>query len=104
MSDGVTEFVSSITLPSDDYLALQFRMAQAAPDLAPIDNFGKGSTRCAQVNAGSLISFTDRLSRQNQQDVRNSTLLAQLAADKACPRYAKPMDWYKFYIDVLARV
>ncbi|PDO89828.1 hypothetical protein [Kosakonia sacchari] len=58
----------------------------------------------AQVNAGSLISFTERLDGQNKQDVQNSTLFAQLAADKHCNRYTAPMDWYRFYVNVLGQI
>lgn len=53
------------------------------------------------VNQGSLVSFVTGLNPQNQADVLNSTLLAQLAATKKHDRQKKTADWYAFYHMVL---
>ncbi|XP_028411409.1 uncharacterized protein LOC114533970 [Dendronephthya gigantea] len=62
---------------------------------------GKGQ---AFVDAGSLVSFTEKLSGQNKEDVLNSTLLAQLAASKKHDRQTDSANWYKFYTDVLMKI
>jgi hypothetical protein len=59
------------------------------------------ATDVVQVNLGSLCSFSEKLSAQNREDVMNSTLFAQLAANKEHDRFLKPKDWYKTYFDVL---
>jgi hypothetical protein len=53
------------------------------------------------VDAGSVVSFVSGLSADHQIAVLNSTLLAQLAANKQFDREQSPMDWYKFYRNVL---
>ena len=56
------------------------------------------------VDAGSLVSFTDKPNAQNKADVLYSTLLAQLAANKKHDREGEPSNWYKEYINVLTNV
>ncbi|KAL6304757.1 hypothetical protein BKA93DRAFT_262096 [Sparassis latifolia] len=51
------------------------------------------------VNAGSTQSFVGNLSQLNKEDVLNSTLLAQLAANVASPD--DKTKWYKKYKEVL---
>ncbi|KAL6304732.1 hypothetical protein BKA93DRAFT_825611 [Sparassis latifolia] len=51
------------------------------------------------VNAGSVQSFVGNLSQLNKEDVLNSTLLAQLAANMASPD--DKTEWYKKYKEVL---
>lgn len=58
----------------------------------------------AQVNAGSLTSFTQNLSGQSKSDVQNSTLFSQLASDYKFDRYTAPMDWYRNYVTVLGQI
>lgn len=58
------------------------------------------------VDAGALLSFinpTLQLEQtiQNQDDVLNSTLLAQLASDKKYSRFSKSKDWYNFYTEIM---
>lgn len=57
-----------------------------------------------EVVAGSLASFTSKLSGQQLEDVQNSTLLAQLAASKKYPKQEQVTDWYKFYGYVLGKL
>ena len=56
------------------------------------------------VDCGSLVSFTENLSEQNKEDVLNSTLLAQLAANKKYDRKTQHDEWYTFYMKVLENV
>ena len=58
----------------------------------------------AKVVAGSLASFTSRLSGQQMEDVQNSTLLAHLAANEKFPDQKDAVDWYKFYSEVLSNL
>lgn len=52
----------------------------------------------------SLSSFVSGVTPQHQEDVLNSTLLAQRAATKAFPDDLDIMDWYKKYFEVLTAV
>ncbi|CAB4015155.1 Hypothetical predicted protein, partial [Paramuricea clavata] len=56
------------------------------------------------VDAGSLVSFTEKLTGQNKANVLNSTLLAQLAASKKHDRQTEADKWYKEYTNVLMNV
>jgi hypothetical protein len=56
------------------------------------------------VDLGSTVSFVSGVSSDNQDDVLNSTLLAQLAANKKFDREKDTPNWYKFYADVLGNV
>jgi hypothetical protein len=56
------------------------------------------------VALGSLVSFVAGVSEENQADVLNSTLLAQLAANKKFDRENDTENWYKFYRDVLENI
>ena len=58
----------------------------------------------AKVVAGSLASFTSGLSGQRMDDVQNSTLLAQLAANEKFPDQKDAVDWYNFYGEVLSNL
>ena len=56
------------------------------------------------VDAGALVSFTNRLSAQNKEDVLYGTLLAQLAANKVADRTKQTKAWYEKYVDVLSNI
>ena len=56
------------------------------------------------VDSGSLVSFTNKLSGQNKEDVLNGTLLAQLAADGVADRTKDTDTWYAQYVDVLSHI
>lgn len=58
----------------------------------------------AYVCGGSTVSFVAGVSPQSQRDGLNSTLLAQLAANKAHDRENDTVNWYKFYRNVLENV
>ena len=60
--------------------------------------------KAGYVDLGSLVSFVAGVSEQSQADVLNSTLLAQLAANKAHDRENDTENWYKFYRNVLENV
>lgn len=56
------------------------------------------------VNLGSLVSFVAGIDGQDRSDVLNSTLLAQLAANKKFDRERDTENWYKFYRNVLENI
>lgn len=56
------------------------------------------------VDSGSLVSFVSGIGKQNREDVLNSTLLAQLAANKKFNRQEQIEEWYQFYVDVLSKL
>lgn len=63
-----------------------------------------GEEGAAVIDAGSMISFLGSVSKQHQDDVKNSLLLAQLAANKYCNREDNAAEWYKKYQEVLETV
>jgi hypothetical protein len=54
------------------------------------------------IDAGAVISFARNISGQQRQDVLDTALLAQLAADKRYDR--TDANWYSFYINILGNV
>lgn len=56
------------------------------------------------INAKSLVSFVSEVSSQNRQDVLNSVLLAQLAANTKFPEEENSLEWYKEFIRVLNNI
>lgn len=91
-----TKFVRALVLPEVDP---SLRLL-ALPALT-LETSGK---KAGYVDAGSLVSFVAGLSGQNQADVLNSTLLAQLAANKKFDREADTKNWYQYYRTVLENV
>lgn len=55
-------------------------------------------------NAKSLVSFASGVSAKNKQDVLNSTLFAQLAANKQFPEETQIIDWYKYFMTVMGNI
>ena len=102
--DNSLSFVRDVELPSDSDLGaflekLKHVPASSGKRRSLIDN-----EKSAQVNAGSLTSFTEKLSGQNKEDVQNSTLFAQLGSDKKFDRNTQPMDWYGYYTYILGGI
>jgi len=58
----------------------------------------------ANVDAASVVTFVDGLSGQQKEDVLNSTLLAQLAANRKHDRERDTAGWYEVYRTVLEKV
>lgn len=74
----------------------------------PLGDAAFAEQRCkapgAFVVAASVVAFTDGLSQQQREDVLNSTLLAQLAANLRYERERDTIDWYAYYRTVLHQV
>lgn len=58
----------------------------------------------AYVAAASVVAFTDGIPQQQKEDLLNSTLLAQLAANKQHDRERQTLEWYQVYRDVLVKL
>lgn len=75
------------------------------PNLVEVATVSDGTENdSASVDAGSLITFSGGISKRDQADVKNSCLLAQLAANKKFDRETETEQWYRFYADVLENV
>lgn len=93
MADKVS-FVKSLELAEGRRFGAVFTKL----DLPP------GNKQQGYVNDGSLVSFTSNLKGLQKQDVLNSSLLAQLAANKKYDRLEDSKNWYMFYTNVMATV
>ncbi|HNQ07235.1 MAG: hypothetical protein U0Q21_04475 [Dermatophilaceae bacterium] len=107
MSDKALDFVRQTQLPTRDDLAEMLDRIAAARAMADGQDDGSlaaDNTKSGSVNAGSLTSFTEKLSGQGKSDVQNSTLFAQLAANYDYDKFTDPMKWYLRYTEVLGQI
>lgn len=102
--ENPVSFVKELKLPSDSDLGLFLEKLKDVSSPFTKNASLTDNQQTAQVNGGSLTSFTERLTGQHKEDVQNSTLLAQLASDKQFDRYSQPMDWYQFYVKTLGGI
>ncbi len=58
----------------------------------------------AYVIGGSIVAFSEAVPQQARDDVKNGTLLAQLAANKKHDRTTDAEDWYIYYANVLGNI
>ena len=88
------------------YLAdLELPPAPAAVEnLAPDNTVEEASASPAQVNDRSVISFVEGLDVAVKEDVMNSLLLGELAADHAAQDQADAAGWYGKFIEVLRAI
>ena len=64
----------------------------------------KEGSEQAFISDKSLVSFVSGVTVQNREDVLNSTLLAQLAANKKSPIDADIAAWYKAFVELLEKI
>lgn len=92
-------YVRGLSLPvQDDNMPV---IQIATRSLGPEDNTDVSESF---VNNQSIVSFVAGVSEQNRQDILNSTLLAQLAADKTTENVDDLKAWYKQYTEVLTNI
>jgi len=94
------EFLANLELASSKFKiekSYQINALQRA-----VESEEEGNNQ-AFVNDKSLISFVSNVNGQNRQDILNSTLLAQLAANKKYPNEDQMLNWYDTYIEVLQK-
>lgn len=98
----ISDFINSLELPPvHPVIARLANTAKlAAADPPPTDK------PSANIDAGSLVSFTANVSDQHRSDALNSTLLAQLNSDKLFNRFdpAQVIPWYQNYTTVLSKI
>ncbi|MCF0069576.1 hypothetical protein LZD49_03780 [Dyadobacter sp. CY261] len=56
------------------------------------------------MNAKSIVSFVSEIDGQRRDDVLNSVLLAQLAANKQFPGDDQSLEWYEEFVKVLNNI
>ncbi|AHE51899.1 hypothetical protein [Sphingomonas sanxanigenens] len=84
----------------------------ALPDLVPTRTAGarrlpaqvRKGDNSAQVNSGALITFDASIPEQALEDISNSILFCQLAADKKFDRKAAPQEWSTVFLGTLSIV
>ncbi|MEM8529144.1 MAG: hypothetical protein AAGG68_31220, partial [Bacteroidota bacterium] len=102
MSNGnPKEFVKKLELQFPN-----FRLASISEKSDLHEALESGGTNEPQgfINNKSLVAFTANVSGQNRQDCLNSTLLAQLVADKMHPDEEDIEAWYKAFTHVLSKI
>jgi hypothetical protein len=95
-NNDVVKFVHSLDLQNPD-------SAFPRPKGPASDLVVKGEEQ-SFLSSKSLVSFASEVSEQNRKDILNSTLLAQLAANKKYPDEEQILDWYKEFIKVLGNL
>ena len=97
------EFVDALQLATRPQSSLRATGASTAASGPPAPS-GTTEKPTGYVAGGSLVSFVSGVSGQAQSDVLNSTLLAQLAADKKHDRQKETLPWYDYYVTVLGKI
>lgn len=95
------KFVAELAIDSSFYAIQSFE-----PLNANIKALQSGEEEKPQsfMSNKSLISFASNVAGQNRQDILNSTLLAQMAANKKYPEEKDMQEWYRAFVDVLSKV
>ena len=91
------EFLSSVKLPSPA------RARGAVEGAREIIDFNAQKNQ-AMVVASDIVSFVKGVSNERRQDIVNSSLLAQLVANKKVPDKKNIIEWYNAYFDVLENI
>jgi hypothetical protein len=69
--------------------------------LTAFEDAALGNVASGAVVAGSLVAFAPGVSGQHRQDILESLLLAQFAANARADRYKDPVGWFRAYSGVL---
>lgn len=96
-AQAAARYVDNLVLPD----VHPWLLAQNAA--LPTRNFKANQDNGAVVD-GSLVACDATVSQQHNEDVLNSTLLAQLAANKAFNRDNDCVNWYHKYREVLEQI
>ncbi|ANE50620.1 hypothetical protein [Flavisolibacter tropicus] len=88
---------------------LEIGLPKAAPGLARGEGEPEGiklieGVEQAFIADKSLISFITNVPAQNREDILQSTLLAQLAANKKYPKEDDILHWYQMFAEVLSNI
>ena len=92
-------YVNKLSLQSNEPFAKGKRGLSLTEDKLPV----KEGEEQAFIAEKSLVSFASSVSAQAREDILQSTLLAQLAANKQVGSPEKILEWYTVFVDVLAK-
>lgn len=95
------KFVSELELSFDAIRMIQPKSKGSMFDAT--ESADAGDPAAFIVNK-SLVSFVADVGAQNRMDVLNSTLLAQLAANKQFPDEKNLIEWFNAYTEVLSKI
>jgi hypothetical protein len=90
------DFISTLELP-------RAPRAKRSAAKAPATLFDERKTQSLVVG-GNVVSFLDTVPAAQRQVIANSTLLAQLGANRQVPDREKLEDWYNAYFSILTQV
>jgi hypothetical protein len=91
------EFLNTVKLPSPA------RARGGVEGVREIIDFNAQKNQ-AMVVASDIVSFVKGVSSERRQDIVNSSLLAQLVANKKVPDKTNIIQWYNAYFDVLENI
>ena len=91
------EFLNTVKLPSPA------RARGGVEGVREIIDFNAQKNQ-AMVVASDIVSFVKGVSNERRQDIVNSSLLAQLVANKKVPDKKNIIEWYNAYFDVLENI
>ena len=91
------EFLNTVKLPSPA------RARGGVEGVREIIDFNAQKNQ-AMVVASDIVSFVKGVSSERRQDIVNSSLLAQLVANKKVPDKKNIIEWYNAYFDVLENI
>jgi hypothetical protein len=99
IQNGVLQYLTDLKLerPTERFEVVRKRTA-VRTDVV------KAGEEQAFLSDKSIVSFVSGVTDQNRKDVLNSTLLAQLAANKKAPIETDIDQWYKAFVEVLEKV
>ena len=101
-SPALQTLYEKMASPTDYVQSLEIDLPD--PQLSELARNSTASKGQGYVDGGSLVSFVSGITPAAQSDVLNSTLLAQLAANKQHDRFKDTVEWYKSYVHVLEKV
>ena len=95
----VVQFVNNLQLARpEEAFEVHLKRGAVQPELV------KEGEDQSFISDKSIVSFVSEVSGQNRKDILNSTLLAQLAANKKSPIENDLTGWYERYIEVLRNI
>jgi hypothetical protein len=98
-TQNIIQYVTDLELqkPREPFVQTAFRGPVAA-------DIVKEGEEQSFLSDKSLVSFVSGVSGQNRNDILNSTLLAQLAANKKVAIEDDVLGWYRVFTEVLTKI
>ncbi|TYP75292.1 hypothetical protein [Aquimarina intermedia] len=102
--DELEAYIKTLELSKNDSKIMSFEMPFRKSRQVSLQSGSETDKDEAFMNYKALDSFVSGISKQKQEDVLNSMLLAQRAAQKAFPNRDQVKDWYEKYFEVLSKI